>query len=90
MDSNGKGILTKQDLRNALHKFILPISKQEFNKLWSRYKGLFTLSVLYCVFLMIFFFNSLRFLLHFSYLDPVYPKKRNEKYNEKQAEKLYV
>ena len=38
MDSNGKGILTKQDLQSTLHRFILPISKQEFNKLWSRYE----------------------------------------------------
>ena len=38
MDSNGKGILTKQDLKNTLHRFILPISKQEFDKLWSRYE----------------------------------------------------
>ncbi len=36
MDSNGKGILTKTDLQETLRRFLLPVSKEEFKKLWKR------------------------------------------------------
>ncbi|XP_066446468.1 EF-hand calcium-binding domain-containing protein 6 isoform X2 [Eleutherodactylus coqui] len=37
IDSDGNGIIQKKDLRNVLYRFSLPITKKEFDKLWSRY-----------------------------------------------------
>ena len=37
MDYSSTGVINKKDLREVLYKFMLPISKQEFNKLWARY-----------------------------------------------------
>lgn len=37
MDNNGKGVIKKSDLREILYKFMLPISKEEFGKLWTMY-----------------------------------------------------
>ncbi|XP_053318206.1 EF-hand calcium-binding domain-containing protein 6 [Spea bombifrons] len=36
-DSEGNGIIQKKDLRNVLFRFSLPITSQEFEKLWNRY-----------------------------------------------------
>ena len=35
MDGKGKGVIRKPDLRELLYKFMLPISKEEFSKLWA-------------------------------------------------------
>ena len=35
MDGKGKGVIRKPDLRELLYKFMLPISKDEFSKLWA-------------------------------------------------------
>ena len=35
MDNKGKGGIRKNDLRELLYKFMLPISKEEFSKLWA-------------------------------------------------------
>ncbi|KAM4748693.1 EF-hand calcium-binding domain-containing protein 6 [Rhinophrynus dorsalis] len=37
MDSEGNGIIQKKDLRNVLFRFSLPVTANEFEKLWSRY-----------------------------------------------------
>ncbi|XP_056373356.1 EF-hand calcium-binding domain-containing protein 6 [Hyla sarda] len=37
IDSEGNGIIQKKDLRNVLYRFSLPITKNEFEKLWHRY-----------------------------------------------------
>ncbi|KAM3926185.1 EF-hand calcium-binding domain-containing protein 6 [Leptodactylus fuscus] len=37
IDSDGNGIIQKKDLRNVLYRFSLPITKNEFEKLWHRY-----------------------------------------------------
>ncbi|CAN2387261.1 calcium ion binding [Pristimantis euphronides] len=37
IDSDGNGIIQKKDLRNVLYRFSLPITKNEFDKLWHRY-----------------------------------------------------
>ena len=36
MDTKRNGIITRRELRETLYKFILPMSKEEFNKLWDR------------------------------------------------------
>lgn len=36
MDSAGDGVISRRELRDTLYKFMLPMSKTEFNKLWSR------------------------------------------------------
>ncbi|KAM9311492.1 EF-hand calcium-binding domain-containing protein 6 [Gastrophryne carolinensis] len=37
IDSEGNGIIQKKDLRNLLYRFSLPITSNEFEKLWNRY-----------------------------------------------------
>lgn len=37
LDVRKTGRITKQGLREVLHRFILPMSEEEFNKLWKRY-----------------------------------------------------
>ncbi|KAM4037214.1 EF-hand calcium-binding domain-containing protein 6 isoform 1-T2 [Anomaloglossus baeobatrachus] len=37
IDSDGNGIIQKKDLRSVLYRFSLPITKNEFEKLWQRY-----------------------------------------------------
>ncbi|KAM4675746.1 EF-hand calcium-binding domain-containing protein 6 [Discoglossus pictus] len=37
IDSDGNGIIQKKDLRNVLFRFSLPITSNEFEKLWKRY-----------------------------------------------------
>lgn len=37
IDSEGNGIIQKKDLRNVLYRFSLPITRNEFEKLWYRY-----------------------------------------------------
>ncbi|XP_072001463.1 EF-hand calcium-binding domain-containing protein 6 isoform X2 [Engystomops pustulosus] len=37
IDGDGNGIIQKKDLRNVLYRFSLPITKNEFEKLWERY-----------------------------------------------------
>ncbi|XP_072001466.1 EF-hand calcium-binding domain-containing protein 6 isoform X4 [Engystomops pustulosus] len=36
IDGDGNGIIQKKDLRNVLYRFSLPITKNEFEKLWER------------------------------------------------------
>ncbi|KAK6168917.1 hypothetical protein SNE40_020073 [Patella caerulea] len=36
-DKKKKGVLKKTELRNVLNKFMIPITKEEFNKLWEMY-----------------------------------------------------
>ena len=37
MDSSSNGVITRRELRETLYKFMLPMSKDEFKKLWGRY-----------------------------------------------------
>ncbi|VDI45640.1 Hypothetical predicted protein [Mytilus galloprovincialis] len=37
VDSSGRGIVTKRDLRELLFKFVLPMGPEEFKKLWKMY-----------------------------------------------------
>ncbi|OWF48504.1 EF-hand calcium-binding domain-containing protein 6 [Mizuhopecten yessoensis] len=37
IDSRGKGIITKRDLRDLLFRFVLPMSPEEFKSLWAMY-----------------------------------------------------
>ncbi|XP_069133814.1 EF-hand calcium-binding domain-containing protein 6-like isoform X1 [Argopecten irradians] len=37
IDSRGKGIVTKRDLRDLLFRFVLPMSPEEFKALWQMY-----------------------------------------------------
>ena len=37
IDTSSNGIITKRELRETLYKFMLPMSKEEFKKLWERY-----------------------------------------------------
>ena len=37
MDTSGNGLITKRELRETLYKFILPMKKGEFIKLWNKY-----------------------------------------------------
>ena len=34
VDSSGKGVVTKRDLRELLYRFVVPMGPQEFKKLW--------------------------------------------------------
>ena len=36
MDSSGNGVITRTELRNTLYKFMMPMNKEEFNKLWKK------------------------------------------------------
>ena len=36
MDSNGNGVINRRELRETLYRFMLPMSKKEFDKLWAR------------------------------------------------------
>uniref|UniRef100_A0A2C9KUP1 EF-hand domain-containing protein n=1 Tax=Biomphalaria glabrata TaxID=6526 RepID=A0A2C9KUP1_BIOGL len=36
LDCKNNGIITKQELKESLHKFLIPIHPQEFKKLWTR------------------------------------------------------
>jgi Ca2+-binding EF-hand superfamily protein len=38
IDSKSDGVITRQELRDLLYKFIMPMDSEEFNKLWARYK----------------------------------------------------
>ena len=33
-DKDGNSVVTKKELKKVLHRFNLPIGKEEFNKLW--------------------------------------------------------
>lgn len=37
MDISGGGFITRNELRETLYKFMLPMSKAEFGKLWAMY-----------------------------------------------------
>ena len=36
MDSKGNGIITKQELKDTLHKFMITMVDPEFKKLWEK------------------------------------------------------
>jgi hypothetical protein len=35
MDCAGNGVITRNELKETLYKFMLPMRKEEFDKLWA-------------------------------------------------------